>query len=207
MFLFTFLLYHILSSLSRGFFNFFLESWEGEERGGRWGGLLSLSLYFHYTTSWAFCQGFFESFFCFVVGIIRHYFSETALVHICIPQTYTPCGRCLCRVTSYIALVGFGSSVASLTFCTFIIPHSEGFVKRFFQLFEVFFLTLGEVPSSFGIFIIADVGWIVKTFFEIFQKTFFNLVRTLTPLHTRQGFVASFISHFPTALIVYHILR
>ena len=30
---------------------------------------------------------------CFVVGIIQHFFSELALVHICIPQTYTPCGR------------------------------------------------------------------------------------------------------------------
>lgn len=43
-----------------------------------------------------FVKTFFSSFltfFCFVVGIIHHYFSEVALVHTCIPQTYTPCGQ------------------------------------------------------------------------------------------------------------------
>ena len=45
----------------------------------------------------AICQALFLIFFCFVVGIIHHVFSLVALVHICIPQTYTPCGRCLWR--------------------------------------------------------------------------------------------------------------
>ena len=40
-----------------------------------------------------FVKGFSKIFFGFVVGIIPHFFSRGTLVHIYIPQTYTPCGK------------------------------------------------------------------------------------------------------------------
>ena len=104
MFLFTFLLYHILSHLSRGFFIFF--GGISSPKGG-----------------------------CFVVGIIQHFFSELALVHICIPQTYTPCGRVIGQRSYLLSWASTFRGCLALSFCTLIVSHFKGFVKRFFQLF------------------------------------------------------------------------
>ena len=59
----------------------------------------------------------------------------------------------------------------------------------------------------FCVFIITRLRWFVKTLFEFFQKDFFNLYCTLTSLCTRQGFVASFISHLGCVPLLYHTLR
>ena len=56
--------------------------------------------------------------------------------------------------------------------------------------------------------IITQLRWFVKTLFDFFQKDFFNLYCALTSLCTRQGFVASFISHLGcVALIVSQLGR
>ena len=104
MFLFTFLLYHILNHLSRGFFIFFggISSPKGD---------------------------------CFVVGIIQHFFSELALVHICIPQTYTPCGRVMGQRSYSLSWAPTFRGRLALSFCTLIVSHFKGFVKRFFTFF------------------------------------------------------------------------
>ena len=60
--------------------------------------------------------------------------------------------------------------------------------------------------SFFCILIITRLRWFVKTLFEFFQKDFFNLYCTLTSLRTRQGFVASFISHLGCVPLLYHNL-
>ena len=73
------------------------------------GGLLiyhSLSFYNYDTILIRDCQYFFKI-FCFVVGIIRHFFSETEAGHICIPQTYIPCGRKSLSAWSYIISLRF----------------------------------------------------------------------------------------------------
>ena len=76
---------------------------------------------------------------CFVVGIIRHFFSETALAHIFIPQTYTPCGRVI-GTRSYWLSWALPLWVAVPSPCAFIIAHLlenvKGFGKVFFKLWR-----------------------------------------------------------------------
>ena len=87
---------------------------------------------------------------CFVVGIIRHYFSETALVHICIPQTYTPCGG-LHREWSYglswVNLFGL-----PLPLSIIIIAHSVLFVKGFLKFFQIFFAP-SAIQTLIGVYL------------------------------------------------------
>lgn len=69
---------------------------------------------------------------CFIVGIIRHFFSETALVHTYIPHTYIPCGRVIGN-WSYIALVGFPRSrVAVPRLFVTLLYHTFGDLSRGF---------------------------------------------------------------------------
>ena len=55
----------------------------------------------------------------------------------------------------------------------YLLYHTwRGLSRGFSNFFEVFFLTLGEVLSSFGIFIIAHSVLFVKRFFNFFQEIF-----------------------------------
>ena len=86
MFLFTFLLYHILSHLSRGFFNFFFGV-EGRSRTDIHLLLSRCSTILNYhDIGWLLYPAY-----------PQHFFSLRGLVHICIPHTGTPCGRGLCH--------------------------------------------------------------------------------------------------------------
>ena len=69
---------------------------------------------------------------CFVVGIIPHYFSERTLVHICIPQTYTPCGRGH-QVGLTWSSCDFSFGVAFPLPCDYIIPHLRVNVNTFLK--------------------------------------------------------------------------
>ena len=72
----------------------------------------------------------------FVIGIIPHCFSLGALVHICIPQTDTPCGEMSLAERSYSlswAFPFFWGAFPHL--CVLIIAHFVEFVKRFFTFF------------------------------------------------------------------------
>ena len=60
--------------------------------------------------------------------------------------------------------------------------------------------------SFLYVLIIARLRWFVKTLFVFFFFFFFNLYCTLTSLRTRQGFVASFISHLGCVPLLYHNL-
>ena len=65
----------------------------------------------------------------------RHFFSLRGLVHICIPQTGTPCGRVM-GLKVLPTLVGLSLwDCLALAFCTLIVSHFKGFVKRFFKFF------------------------------------------------------------------------
>ena len=70
---------------------------------------------------------------CFVVGIIPHVFSLRTLVHIYIPHTYTPCGRCLCRVTSYCDNLCLGVFPRVPHLYGLIISGGVEFVNPFFK--------------------------------------------------------------------------
>jgi hypothetical protein len=83
----------------------------------------------------SFVKGYFELFFCFVVGIIQHFFSELALVHICIPQTYTPCGRVMGQRSYSLSWAPTFRGRLTLSFCTLIVSYFKGFVKRFYKFF------------------------------------------------------------------------
>ena len=87
-------------------------------------------------------------FFCFVVGIIQHFFSELALVHICIPHTYTPCGRVIgLKVLPTLMGLSLWDCLA-LAFCVLIISQTLRFVKTFFN----FFLgAVGDLNPHFNI--------------------------------------------------------
>ena len=73
---------------------------------------------------------------CFVVGIIQHFFSELALVHICIPQTYTPCGRVIGNKV-LLALVGTHLFVVALPspFVLLLYHRSCGLSRVFLTFF------------------------------------------------------------------------
>jgi hypothetical protein len=84
---------------------------------------------------------------CFVIGIIRHFFSLTALVHIYIPHTYTPCGRVTGSLvlhsqlaTSFLTLPSLSNSVSIRLshlpdYCTWH-PwlHSQGYGSQLHNL-------------------------------------------------------------------------
>ena len=73
---------------------------------------------------------------CFVVGIIPHFFSERALVHICIPQTYTPCGRKSLSGWSYSVTLRPRSSRCLPSFCIYYTTLSwvcQEVFEKFFQ--------------------------------------------------------------------------
>ena len=72
---------------------------------------------------------------CFVVGIIQHFFSELTLVHICIPHTYTPCGRVMGQRSYSLSWAPTFCGRLTLPCCAFIIPHFVAFVKHFFIFF------------------------------------------------------------------------
>ena len=76
----------------------------------------------------------------FVIGIIPHFFSLGALVHIYIPQTDTPCGEMSLSGWSYSLSWAFPLRVAFPHLCAFIIPHSTRFVKGFNKSFLIFFM-------------------------------------------------------------------
>ena len=85
--LFVSLLYHILSHLSRGFFNFF--RWGGWDSNPQYHLLASGGCPFKPTTP--------KGKRLLYPAYPRHFFSLRGLVHICIPHTGTPCGRGLCH--------------------------------------------------------------------------------------------------------------
>lgn len=66
---------------------------------------------------------------CFVVGIIPHVFSLRTLVHIYIPHTYTPCGRCLYRDRSYCDILRLGLFPCHPSSVEFIISLKGYFVN------------------------------------------------------------------------------
>ena len=75
----------------------------------------------------------------FVIGIIPHCFSLGALVHICIPQTDTPCGEMSLSGWSYSLSWAFPLRVAFPHLCVLIIAHFWLFVKRFLKKMRNFF--------------------------------------------------------------------
>ena len=124
--LFVSSLYHILSYLSRGFLKFFFR-WGGWDSNPQYHLLASGGCPLKPTTpkgKWLLYPAY-----------PRHFFSLRGLVHICIPHTGTPCGRVI-GLKVLPTLVGLSLwDCLALAFCTLIVSHFKGFVKRFFELF------------------------------------------------------------------------
>ena len=178
MFLFTFLLYHILSHLSRGFFIFFggISSPKGD---------------------------------CFVVGIIQHFFSELALVHICIPQTYTPCGRIVGQRSYSLSWAPVLSVALPSPFVPLLYHTLRGLSRGIFAFAGLFLLgvpiTHHGVPCGDFLLTALTLYHILSGLsrgFLHFLRTFFSGAPTPV-LHSQwQAFVCGY--PLPLTMIVYH---
>ena len=126
---------------------------------------------------------------CFVVGIIQHFFSELALVHICIPHTYTPCGRGM-GLKVLPTLVGLSLwDCLALAFCTCIIAHIQLLVKYFFEKSQFYFLGFCLHP------LLSRSVLLAKSLVEELGNTPWN--RTFVEMSFRTPFVP----------LLYHALR
>ena len=121
---------------------------------------------------------------CFVVGIIRHYFSETALVHIYIPQTYTPWGCKAHTVLGSLISLSWASALPLLPFTLHIYYTTllwfcqevfENFSKNFFKTDCLHILCKSYCPPL-DTYIIPQIYGFVKGFCKNNGK---NFVRTL----------------------------
>ena len=114
---------------------------------------------------------------CFVGGIIPHFFGERALVHICIPQTYTPCGRKSLSGWSYLVTLRPRSSRCLPSFCIYYTTLSwvcQGVFQNFFEFFEEFLrqIMLSRASlrhSPLDTIIIPHCGVFVKRFLKSFS--------------------------------------
>lgn len=148
----------------------------------------------------------------FVIGIIPHFFSLGALVHICIPQTDTPCGEMSLAERSYLLSWATSSVCLSSSLCTYystlLVVCQEVFEKisNFFQLrFPTKALSscVSFYPRPLDILIIAHLVLFVKSFLKLFSKFFqvlqLRLVCNCPPSHRQHNghWVTSSLDYSP----------
>jgi hypothetical protein len=73
------------------------------------------------------------------------------LVHIYIPQTYTPCGRFIGTRTYSLSWAPTFRGRLVLPFCVLIISQTLRFVKTFFEKNPVLFSRLSPTPLAVGV--------------------------------------------------------
>ena len=129
--LFVSLLYHILTHLSRGFFNFF--RWGGWDSNPQYHLLASGGCPFKPTTP--------KGKRLLYPAYPRHFFSLRGLVHICIPHTGTPCGRVIGNKV-LLALVGTHLFVVALP--SPFVPLLYHTLRRLSRGFLNFFCSVGR---------------------------------------------------------------
>ena len=131
----------------------------------------------------------------------RHFFSLRGLVHICIPQTGTPCGRGLCQqVLRTLVSRTFRLCLPS-PFVPFLYHTLRDLSRGFSNFFEKSFrLALshsyqclgvcGLLPSPLDTLIVSQLGRFVKGFLKNFSKissvVATGLVCNCPPSHPRR---------------------